>query len=255
VNNMKDYDMNNFAPKIYIFGQDSQLVVVFDSYSSLDVKRAVRCIQIPTAFKQLCFKLDGFDNDSMTDTGDRRTIMGKIKFVSVYEGSEEENEIADCKFVIPAVGKSKNGAFTFPSIEQIEYMIRQGVSNALTEAIIKYYAISDTLTDHRASMAPTCIDMCTSSAVVDNRSKRAISNDESRNYSKIAFAVLGILLLVWGGFKIFTQPSPIEDAVAREMAQYPASVASQVELTRQTLQQMGLDPGVSSDIGCLAPPQ
>ncbi|AYK20533.1 hypothetical protein [Aeromonas veronii] len=73
----------------------------------------------------------------------------------------------------------------------------------------------------------------------------------------MALAIVGAPLLIWflawGGSKVLTPSSPIEDAVARAMAQDPASVASQVELTKQTLQQMGLDPGQSGDIGCLAP--
>ncbi|WP_323025713.1 hypothetical protein [Castellaniella sp.] len=53
----------------------------------------------------------------------------------------------------------------------------------------------------------------------------------------------------WSGGKM----DPIQAAVSQNMTQDPASIMAQVELTKETLRQMGLDPGRGGDLGCLAP--
>lgn len=260
---MKGDAMDNFAPELRIFGNGDQLVVAFDSLSGMDVKRAARSIQIPAAFKQLSFALEGFDKDSATDVGDRRTVLGKINLVTTDAGGETaSHELADCQFVLPAIGKPKNGVFQFAPVEQVKYAVRQGVSDALVVALTDFYAVrpasSDAVAGHQVIMAPTRSGMGATPAVAEASRRRAAANDEPKALRrKMALAIVGAPLLIWflawGGSKVLTPSSPIEDAVARAMAQDPASVASQVELTKQTLQQMGLDPGQSGDIGCLAP--
>ena len=46
---------------------------------------------------------------------------------------------------------------------------------------------------------------------------------------------------------------PIQEAVAQAMTQDPRSLQAQVDLTKETLKQMGLDPGKAGDTGCFAP--
>jgi len=262
--------MDNFAPELRIFGNGDQLVVAFDSLSVMDVNRAARSIQIPAAFKQLSFALEGFDKDSVTDVGDRRTVMGKINLVTTDAGGETaSHELADCQFVLPAIGKPKNGVLQFAPVERVEYAVRQGVSDALIVALTDFYAVrqassdavsvhSDAVSGHQVIMAPTRSGMGAITAVAEASRRRAAANDEPKAFRRkmalaIVVAPLLIWFLAWGVSKVLTPSSPIEDAVARAMAQDPDSVVSQVELTKQTLQQMGLDPGQSGDIGCLAP--
>ena len=70
------------------------------------------------------------------------------------------------------------------------------------------------------------------------------------------------MLLAFAVKAMFFAPSPSElsaeaqqKVLLGEMKEDPASVAAQVELTKQTLKQMGLDPGKSGDTGCLAAPE
>ncbi len=256
---MSGDSMDNFAPELRIFGNDEQLVVAFDSLSRMDVKRAARSIQIPATFKQLSFALDGFD--SATDVGGRRTVAGKINLISTEaNGGDTKHELASCQFVLPANGKPKNGVFQFPTVEQVEFAVRQGVSDALVAALTNFYSVgsSDVVAGHQVVMTPAYSGMGATPAVPEASRRRAAANDEPKaSRRKMALAIVGapvlIWFLAWGGAKVFTPSAPVQDAVARAMTQDPASVASQVELTKQTLQQMGLDPGQSGDIGCLAP--
>ncbi len=68
-------------------------------------------------------------------------------------------------------------------------------------------------------------------------------------------AVIPILIisLVWGIAKS-TNKDPIRQAMLDSQNSQQAAQA-QVDLTRETLKQMGLDPGKNGDVGCLAAPQ
>jgi len=261
---MKNADvMDNFAPELRIFGNGDQLVVVFDTLAGMDMKRAVRSTRIPADFKQLSFELDGFDKDSVVDVGDRRTVTGRINLFSLdVSGKKDRHELSSCQFVLPVIGKSKKGGSQFAQVEQVEHAVRQGVSDALVAALTDFHALrpvgGDNVAGNQAIMARGDNGMSAAPAVAEMPRRRAAANEEPKAYRrKMALAIVGaplmIWFLAWGISKVLTTSSPIEDAVARAMAQDPASVASQVELTRQTLQQMGLDPGQSGDIGCLVP--
>lgn len=87
-------------------------------------------------------------------------------------------------------------------------------------------------------------------------------------YFKHLFTLKGLLyaffgmLLVFAAKAMFFAPSSAElsaeaqqKVLLGEMKEDKASVAAQVELTKETLKQMGLDPGKSGDVGCLAAPE
>lgn len=69
----------------------------------------------------------------------------------------------------------------------------------------------------------------------------------------IAFLIPLVIVLVYAYFKEpNVKPAPNDDSYAAKY-QDPKQFQEQVELTRRTLQEMGLDPGQSIDTGCLAP--
>ena len=73
--------------------------------------------------------------------------------------------------------------------------------------------------------------------------------------SKMMLAFLGLLgvLLLVAVFKIMAAPSdPVQVAVNKALANDPRARDEQIEITRQTLREMGLDPGKNGDLGCLA---
>ena len=87
-------------------------------------------------------------------------------------------------------------------------------------------------------------------------------------YVKQLFTLKGLLyafflmLLAFAAKAMFFAPSSAElsaeaqqKVLLGEMKEDKASVAAQVELTKETLKQMGLDPGKSGDVGCLAAPE
>lgn len=263
---MKDDAMDNFSPELRIFGLDAVTVVVFDTLSALDKARAARTVYLPKNIKQFAFRLEGFNAESKVDLGDRRTITGKIILVGTDDAGETNYELAAPVFLLAAIGKAnKDGTFNFATVDEVEYNVRQGVSDALIGAMGDYFAAASA---PAASVAQAPYPVMTpigaqsqGAAVVSTRVRGvAAANDEKKSYRrKMAFAIIGAPLLIWfvawGGSHLLRPANPIEDAVAKAMRQDPSSVQAQVELTKQTLQQMGLDPGQSGDIGCLTAKQ
>jgi hypothetical protein len=239
--------IDTYNPAIRLYDQQNgdSTLFVFDSRHPWDVKRAVRCVQHVGPIKTLTFALEGFD--TVTETAGRRTVQGKINLLV----GDDTHMLAECLFELPV--KSKKGA---AEAQHIEYAVRQGVSKSLCEAIDSFYAHRQTPVFQAALNAP---------AAPFSPYARNMAGDESAandagksNRRNMALAVIGVPVLVVGlylaGTLMMRPPvNPIEDAVAQAMRLDPASVAAQVELTRKTLEQMGIDPGQSSDLGCLAP--
>lgn len=252
--------MLTFTPDLRIFANEDALVVHFDTRSPLDTQRAARCVQVSKNFKQLSFALEGFDAQSITDDVGKgyRSIGGKIVLTVITDASSEEKrfDLAYCNFVLPAIGgkPKKGGVFHFIPTEQFEYVVRQGVSTAFSAALSEYCnscrSQGISIVGSQLQSTPTVqgVNVTSGAANDDNAFKRKLV------MSVIAAPIL-TLFVAWGGSSFFNQSSPIEEAVARQMVQDPESIAAQVELTKQTLKQMGLDPGQSGDIGCLAPQQ
>jgi hypothetical protein len=94
----------------------------------------------------------------------------------------------------------------------------------------------------------------------DVRNTLGAANDTGKNGAKFrrqiwaAATITPIVVVgaIWLSSAKSTQADPIHDAVAQAMVQQPTAAEAQVELTKQTLKQMGLDPGAAGDTGCLA---
>ena len=74
-----------------------------------------------------------------------------------------------------------------------------------------------------------------------------------------ALALFGVgllaLLLLAATLKIMLSSSdPVQSAVNKALANDPRARDEQIEITRNTLREMGLDPGKNGDLGCLAAP-
>lgn len=188
--------MDNFTPELRIFGDGDQLVFAFDSAFEMDVMRAARSIKLPAEFKQLSFALDGFNDNSVSDDGDRRSVVGKINLIiTEVNGDETTRELADCKFVLPAIGR-KRGAVQFVPVSQVEYAVRQGVSDALGAAIVDFYStryVSGNIA--QALMVPAENGV---PRLPEAPSRRRAANDDPKAFRrKMMLAIVGTPLLVW----------------------------------------------------------
>lgn len=259
---MKGNLMEKFAPELRIFDNGKKLVVVFDSLSDVDVKRATSITQIPAVFHRISFELEGFDEASVLDEAAYRTVGGKINLVVTDEGwSVTKYEIADCQLALPAVSQSKGGQVDLEPVEHVEYAVRQGVSDAFLAAITELFdsrmACGNAIVTGQPAPNVESIGNGRVVAVHHRAAGSASASDEPKHFRRnMILAIIGAPVLIWLLVWMMSSPSShsrMDDAALRSRIDDPNSVAAQVELTRQTLMQMGLDPGQNTDIGCLAP--
>lgn len=256
---MNAHNLQHFAPELRMFalrgrGTNSGLAITFDSLSPIDKTRATRTIQIPDDFGTLSFRLEGFTEP--VDSADQRTLSGRIYLTTrAPSGSEEvSHELADCTFTFRAKGRaSKHGVFNHVAPGEVAERVRQGVADALTNAVGSYY-------DSMAMPAPeVAMPQASSGAAAPVRPRlgRAANDDAQRSKRRMVAAMVGlplIAVIVVLAVRNHSTSAVLNDAVASTMASDPQAVQAQVALTQETLKSMGLDPGAANDIGCLAQP-
>lgn len=265
--------MEQFNPALSIVAVDeNDAVVTFDFASASDSERAPKALRIPRKFNELSIAVTAFE--SLGELGDRKEYRGSIKLtVKPLEGDAIEHVLAEPRLWIDAESRNrKKGAhpFNFHSTDAVTRAVRVGVANALSRALGAFYAKEahiDTLARSPAqpvTAAAPVADVRPASGIVGAIQSFAApataANDDpaekKRFRKKVIFAAIATPLVVFalltaGG--ALKKNDPIQDAVAKAMTQNPSSTQAQVELTKETLKQMGLDPGKSGDIGCLAP--
>jgi len=258
-----------FAPGLYAYEAEGHLQLIFDSQSAKDLNRSTRVVRIPNSFKQLSIAASGFADPE--DGGHYQALSGKVLVnAKDQNGAAVEYELADIKLAF-AADVDRRGNVIGVDASEIAYTIRQACSVALSEALFEHYqnnaaaqafpegAFYEGAGQQRLFKVGS---MSGASGVFgagpSSRTQRRHNVEGPgfwrRHGLKVAClippAILAVLLL---GAWIKPASSPVDNAVARQMANDPESIKAQVELTKQTLQSMGLDPGQGGDLGCLAP--
>jgi hypothetical protein len=258
--------MRPFMPEIHIAAvDDHDAVVIFDSGASYDRKRCVRTVRLARKFQQLSLSVEGFDVSSTLESDDENEFHAEVHLrVKGTDGQEVQHVLAQLQWRLEA-NRSWGRAQGLPEAEQVAEHVRQGIAGALSHALKSYYekeAHLDTLarTGHEPGDPPTILE---SREPPKTRGwslrprERALSPahaDARRNRVRMITAMVGAPVLLLACLMIVSpkRHDPVAEAVARSMVQNPALVQEQVDLTARTLKQMGLDPGHSNDVGCLA---
>lgn len=253
-----------FDPSIRLFGSAEHLLVVFDSQSPHDALRATRTVRIPKAFKQLSLVVAGLD--AAEDEGHRRMLTGSVS-LAIQDDADvlSSYELAALQLVFHAEADRK-GALTHIDPARVAYQVRQALSECLNEALNDYFQREEA---QKVSVQPEALQPVAASAqyhaAAPQPSRKALreqaaSDAERQARSRRRKAVLAwvvppvlVIAVLSTLSHLASSQSPIENAVAQQMANDPESIKAQVELTKQTLQSMGLDPGQGGDLGCLAP--
>jgi hypothetical protein len=255
----------NFNPLITITPsvEQGQMLVVFDSNSALDVVRKPSFASVAMSqFKHFVFDCEGFTADSAKESGDEKTFDGKVVLRNPLAGEPESKvELAILSLKLKAKGRAKKGSpgvFEFPSQQEVQGAIRQGLARAAAAAMFQYAA-------QPIAVAPSQDEPVASrgSRQVAKRSfvpSLSSANDDGlqkaghfrRNLAMAAVAGPLLVLAIIGVAKVSKPADPIQQAVADAMAHNPATANAQVDLVKQTLKEMNLDPGNGGDTGCLA---
>ncbi|WDM58764.1 hypothetical protein K4A76_20355 [Pseudomonas sp. NEEL19] len=254
-----------FDPGIRIFGSGEHLLVVFDSQSPHDACRATRTVRIPKAFRQLSLVVAGFD--AAQDIDHQRVLEGNVSLMIEGDaGVQAMHELAALRLVLHAEADRK-GALTHVEPALVAYKVRQAVSECLNEALSDYYQREEARAAGVAAEVARPVPLAAAQYQVAaaQPSRKALREQAAgeaerqarsrRRKTAMAWLVppLAVVAVMATMSHLASSQSPIENAVAQQMANDPESIKAQVELTKQTLQSMGLDPGQGGDIGCLAP--
>jgi hypothetical protein len=273
-------ELEKFNPTISIVAADqTDVIVTFDFASSNDTARSPKMLRVPRKFKELWVEVTEFTSPETGESGDRKQYCGQIQLVVQPEqGDKASHVLATPVLWLEAAGRNKKKGekpFIFHAPSVVTSAVKTGVSNALIRALLAFNLTEGQIDKaQRAPQQAAFYPAATAPASAVDDSQRtwgsAVSNlilpasaandgvAASPGFRKkvivaaIAAPVLVFLVLSVGG-AILKRQDPVHEAVARAMAQDPKSTQAQVELTKETLRQMGLDPGKSADVGCLAP--
>jgi|GEM_PF-1824350 len=275
--------MEQFHPNITIVSvEPTQIAVMFDSCAAFDSARSPKTVIFPRQFKELRVAVTGFLDKPESDIWKQKEFSGEIKLVVTTGDGEVEFTLAQPELWIASTGQERKGdrPFIFPSAHDVMMAVRQGTAAALARALDEFLGReSDFSGYHRASGLYKGQDSTMVKAAAHNtgesywaigaiprllrsRGARASANDAgdsgNKQYRKrliVAAVVSPVLVFVICAVvgRFWSKDDPIHAAVAQEITQSAPSMQAQVELTKETLKQMGLDPGKSGDVGCLAP--
>lgn len=268
--------LEHFKPKMQIVAVGNEnALVTFDSAAEYDIGRSPVALRIPRDFSEIKIQLGDVVESPDGDRDSKRPFRCQLKLMAKpSSGDEIYYNLADLHLRLAPVSKPKRGApaTDFPATYAVAAAVQQGVAAALAEALVDFAAREGELAVARQFPANAYVvdprfvdgDRSTSAtnssygAPVKNRQRAANETDADRkkfHKQMVAAAVLTPVIVI-GGMWLASGKSkpadPIQEAVAQAMIQSPAAAQAQVDLTKETLKQMGLDPGAAGDTGCLA---
>jgi len=237
--------MKKFLPFVQITPAGERLAVMFDSACAEDTTRNPRVVFVPQSAMGLSLDVDG--------EGVPGSIQ--IKLLVVYDDVTKTHDLATI---------SVPGGLSQSTVDSM----RQAIASSFQTALASYLrqgqisSSSPVMTAFR-EVKPVGAIYGGDSAVFDggmfsgvSEARKPARSGTLRSMASIAglgvlgFAIVYGAIIVGGGTG---QGGVIQAAVTENMGQDPASIMAQVELTKETLRQMGLDPGRAGDLGCLAP--
>lgn len=264
---MAKYKLPDFQPDLRVIARGTsrnRLTVVFDTASDLDLKRSPRIVMVDMqGVNCITTRVDDLIAEI---SGVNQIVTGKINLLTQKDdGTTTVHLLADIELNLECEVKAgKNAQLSFPSEVELEYLIRHGVADAFVDASLDMMVIDDPVTvyperqsqDDVLSRQPWVYN---GAPAYEIRSSTKTRSDvrSSAPMSKKMMAFIGVLVVLFfvATLKIiFAAPADsVQAAVNNALTNDPRARDEQIEITRQTLREMGLDPGKNGDLGCLAP--
>jgi hypothetical protein len=258
-----------FTPVLRVIPVDENAaVVMFDFASAHDEQRAPKVLRLPRKFAELSTEVSDF----VASPEEPGKFKGSIKLMIKQLIKDTKEDPLELLLATPCLRFHAKGNKTLPSGQAITNAVRISVADALSSALLHFYDREAQIDLQRRSPPPDLAPSPAPIAIAPHPARgglisslplplfgapaknnaMALASPRYRKPMIVAAAlVLVVGFLAWMGGP-FKRSDPIKEAVAQTMAQNPQSVLSQVQLTQETLKQMGLDPGKSSDTGCFS---
>ena len=223
------------------------MIITFDSNFICDQNRNVQITVVDKKFfdsnpQCILKKKEEFDN---VDGNTKCSYDLILEPRSEASGTKNVINIASMQFHIPAIEYSKKEQ-KYQYIEEniVEAIIREKVIDIFSEAMDNYL-ICQQMPIQELKAIPSELNR---NVIYSNSEEVKKTKNSLKWYHWLGMGVAAILLISF----MTPKKTPIDTAVYNAMQQDPASVESQVELTKKTLKEMGLDVNnTGSDLGCL----
>lgn len=252
-NNVKEIItlLGEFQPYISIFTENDITVINFDSNMTYDLNREPKKIHLEdNYFKKNTFISMKVGDVKLINGKDNKFLEADIDLYLGINGFEDKKKVNlhKIKFLASELEEI--------DIYKIKLLLNDKVADAVSQAldqnyssdVMNYQANDNSSKTHRLN-GPDINELGSQSDIQKNSSKR-----KTWKYGKkLGIGILSLFIVttsLWG-VKSFlfnsTEPS------ITEIQNNPDAINAQVQLTRETLKSMGLDPSkVESDLGCLA---
>lgn len=265
--------MEKFSPTLRIEAVGSgNIAITFDTAVENDAARSPTSIRLSRDFTSMEFGLEGFADEPLSEVGNKKLFKGTIKLLVKTGENQQDHILATPHFWVSSTrrGRKDEKAYIFPASEEVAQIIRQGMAVAYSHSIGAYWG-NEAYLDMLARYPSSAVEIGMGERLVPAQRFKAsgrmpsfpgipmaAANDASsvtKRFRRNLILMIAIPMVILGIVLLLKPASsdPVHEAVAQAMNQDANSVQSQVELTKQTLLTMGLDPGKSGDVGCLAP--
>ena len=265
--------MEKFSPTLRIESVGSgHIAITFDTAMENDAARSPTSIRLSRDFTSMEFGLEGFADEPLSEVGNKKLFKGTIKLLVKTSDNQQDHILATPQFWVSSIRRGGKGekAYIFPTGEKVAQIIRQGMAVAFSHSIGAYWG-NEAYLDMSARYPSNAVEIGMGERLMPTpRFKTSArmpsfpsipmtaANDASpvtKRFRRNMVLMIAVPMIILGIVWLLKPASsdPVHEAVAQAMNQDANSVQSQVELTKQTLLTMGLDPGKSGDVGCLAP--
>ncbi|ANN80829.1 hypothetical protein [Bordetella flabilis] len=219
-----------FSPFVQITAMDNRIAVMFDSDFAGDTLRMPRVVMLPRPPTEISCEVEGGQSEY------------RVKLLASHDGSVQCHDLATIATTdnLPLVDVRQAVASSFGRALQSYLRWECRALGAYKEPQLTSPGMVGAVPGEPAMSAPI---------TQSGKGNRSVWRSAA---VVAAVAVVGFCLAYGLSARTGHAADPIQAAVAENMAQDPASITAQVELTKQTLRSMGLDPGRAGDLGCLA---
>jgi hypothetical protein len=256
-----------FQPTFQVHDAGERWALAFDSNAAFDLLRAPRIVFVPkNGLKSVALDFEKVQTSTSSDGIDQLKTESKpglhhydgklVLTVELANGQSERHDLGTYLFELSRAADP----------DQVRHAVRQGASAALTGILPELFEAF--APSAPVGMEAEVVDVARAprqhrSAAAGRRPGAVPRESAVRRYGPWA-AVAAAVVLAWLAMAAMSSHSPAnaqaaqtaQEAVQSQLqAPNQADVQAQVELTKETLQSMGLDPGASGDTGCLVQPQ
>lgn len=219
---------------------------------------------------KLSLEFEGLDSYQPSNPADDfKFISGIVTLVITNTGSTDSTRIVLSNPKIPIApvtrGTSKKSAI-YPDIHFLASYLKSQWLDEFSQAISDWHDLIDLdrqlgnvdSTPTSSIVVPRAVNNIQSNPVTRNTRTRGESNVKwwKKPIVKIVGWALAIPLLFITFIFLFNlfKSNPVEQALDNTLINSPEAINQQVQITKDTLSSIGLDPGVSMDLGCLEQP-